>query len=234
MTRQQVHKQALRGTNGSYVMNSRKRTVVIIPLVSVYLIGLGMVAVRCTGQAVPAADIPPALSSTSSPEPTPTFYATLYPYSLDGWSVYTDTQFNISFSYPAQFPRTYYSKEKQSTALVILANWDSTDPRAVAVVQMVIWENPDNLSVDSFIAEIAPSTGDPESYSKVAAPNPELADALKRAGAEDVVVYQSLGEPEYFASYQGRVYSFGQGFESASSAQNCIFELIVHNFHFLP
>jgi len=180
----------------------------------------------------------PTRRPSPTPGPTPTFYVTLYPYSLEsleGWSFYTDTHLKIAFPYPAAPPRVYYSERKQYTGFEIQAYWDSTDRSAIAWIAIFVWEGFDGLpSLDACVAEIARrATGDPEAYRKIEVFDQDLVNALKRAGAEDVVVYEDF-MPLYFALYQGRVYDFGQGFMTASGAQDRMFRLILHNVRFLP
>lgn len=156
----------------------------------------------------------PPISPTPTRKPTPTFYVTLYPYSLDsleGWSFYTNTDLKIAFPYPAEPPDVYYSESKQSWGIVIQARWDPTNRWGYAWIAIFIWENPDNLPLDSAVIEIARKTGNPEPWPKIDAPNPTLVESLKRAGAEEVAVYMHPPVPVYVASYQRRIYIFGGG-----------------------
>lgn len=186
---------------------------------------------------------PPSTSAhppRPTPWPTPTFYVTLYPYSLDsleGWSFYTDTQLKIAFPYPAQPPRIDYSERLQATFITIQAHWDSTNPRAHANIVIMVWKCSDHVPLKACVADMAQrDTGSPDGYGQIVDlfVDQDLVEALKRAGAEEVVVFAPMGNPTYFARYREQVFAFNQGYESWSEAQYRIFQLIINNIRFLP
>lgn len=167
--------------------------------------------------------------------PLPTFYATLYPYSLDsteGWSIYTDTERHLAFPYPAAPPVGGYGQQNSSYSFSVQARWDSLNRWGVAHIGIIIYENPEHLSLGNFVAQLPWGLGPAGSDDRFLLP---LAEALKKAGSDDAMAYRSqMGLAVCAALYKKWIYVFDQGFESDSVAQQKIFEILVRNVRFLP
>lgn len=165
--------------------------------------------------------------------PIPTFFATLYPYSLDstdGWSVYTNTQYAFSFMYPSEPPLFYTGQSGSPYIFMVNARWDSESVAGVANIAITIFNKSEDTSLDEFIRQTEGGTIDdsPKEFLP-------LIDILKQAGAEEAIAYlNQVGVPAVAALHKGRVYVFTQGYESNSHAQQQIFQLLVKSVQFIP
>ncbi len=173
----------------------------------------------------------PVVTGTPGASPSPVASAT--PASTPGPLTYTDPTYGYSFDYPATW---YLSAPKDNGGPVVLYSYDPAKippeeagmpvPPDKLKVEILVFANPQNLSLDAWVAEDR-QRGAPV---KVVSRSSLTLDSIP--GISETIKTDGGSATQYFFSEAGRIYVMNA--YPAVSALSATFDATLASFHFGP
>lgn len=163
--------------------------------------------------------------------------------SASSWKTYSNDLYGFSFRYPELFPSIYNYEVGGAEISEIVINIRTgpttpANPQNRAIIEVLVYPNPKQLSVDAFCAEYGETLGWPINIKDLKRVSDEslpvyLNHLLEENASVVYVPMQETGQ-EYLIvspSHQKYIYLLSQGYMTSSETQDKIFHLFVENFH---
>lgn len=168
--------------------------------------------------------------STPSPQPSPIPDETVYTEASRSanWKTYKNNRFNFSFSYPWHWELEDYTSEEektyQSIQTIILSSQDKATLDYGFSIDIIIFSNPDDLSIDEFAPKIIP-TDKKFQFQDI---------NLNGVTAKQILNYSSPIEGGFIFIKKGKYIIYISGVYADIKAYKDIFDKFLSTFTYLP